>query len=469
MKNIYKLSFIILFTLILCFSFNTIVSAQVSGASVQTNSATNISDSQITLNGYLVVPYINSSNYVYFQWGTTMSYGNQTPQLYLNNSGSFSHVISSLSPNNVYHFRAVAQGVFGTIYGQNMIFYTNQYNDYNNYSYNNYGNCTYHAYKLCQGNNIYWYSGCNQQQDLYQTCYNNQTCQYISGLGATCSNYIVNPVLPQIQPNNYNPYYRTACLGNSISWYDSLGVASGLYKNCDDNNSCTQDTCSINKCVNTPIPNCPTTPVIPVNNCGNNLCEPNLGETNITCSSDCKINPVVSLSTSFFVKQDLNSPQWQKSIQSVSNSNIYFMVSLLNNSSIQIDDASVSVNLPNEITHLGNLKLNETAVSGDIISGINIGSVAPATTKTITFEGKIQAISEASTKQATTTSNVLGLIGSDSISINFVQGQSTGAVSDVVASYGFWEFLKRWYLWILGILVLIFLFVIVFKRFSSDN
>jgi len=461
MKNIYKLSFLLFFALILCASFNTIAFAQVGGASVQTNSATNISNYQATLNGYLSIPYINSYNYVYFQWGTTTSYGYQTQQLSLNNTGSFGHVISGLSSNNIYHFRAVAQGSFGTIYGQDMVFYTNQYNYYNDY------NCTYHAYKLCQGNNVYWYNSCGTQQELFNSCVGGQFCQY----GQCTSNYIINPVLPPVIPNIYNPYYKTACSSGSIYWYDSLGVVSGLYKSCNDNNSCTQDTCSANVCVNTLIPNCQINPPVnpPVNNCGNNLCESTLGETNTTCPIDCKINPATALLISFFSKTDSSSSQWQKTAQTMPNSNVYFMISLVNNSTTQIDNVTVSANIPNEIASLGNLKLNETAISGDIVSGINIGSIAPSTTKSITFEGKTQAISEASTKQATATSNVLGLINSDTISIDFAQGQSTGAVSDAVASSGFWEFLKQWYLWILGILVLVFLFIIVFKRFSSDS
>jgi len=102
----------------------------VGGASVQTNSATNITNYQATLNGYLGIPYLSYSNYVYFQWGTNSGYGNQTPQQYLNNGGSFSQIATGLAYNTTYHFRAVAQTGSGTIYGQDMTFYTGQSNSY---------------------------------------------------------------------------------------------------------------------------------------------------------------------------------------------------------------------------------------------------------------------------------------------------------------------------------------------------
>lgn len=346
------------------------------------------------------------------------------------------------------------------------------YNNYNNYSnYNIYGNCTYHAYRLCVGNNIYWYSGCQVQQDLFTSCYNGQTCQYLPGSGATCSNYIapiINPVLPPVNP--YIAYYRTACYDNSIYWYDSLGAISGLNKSCADGNACTADSCSANACIHTQIENCPTnpTPTPAPTNCGNGLCEPALGETTLTCSADCKISAPVGYSVSFFTKKDAGSNQWQKTTQANSNGQIYFMVSVANSSTSQIDSLSVSANIPGEISSLGNLQINGVAVAGDIVAGVNIGSVAPLSTKSITFEGKTQAITSASTKTATATTTVSGVTQSDTVSIEFTLAEASAAVSGTPAASGFGAFLKRWYLWILGGFVLIFLFVVVFKRFSSE-
>jgi len=130
MKNIYKASLLFLTMAILCFS-GTAVSAQ-SVPQVQTNSATSISNYQATLNGYFSGTNTYYSNIVYFQWGTTTSYGYQTTQQYLSSTGSFNQNIASLTPNTTYHFRAVAQGSYGTVYGQDVTFYSSGNVSYGN-------------------------------------------------------------------------------------------------------------------------------------------------------------------------------------------------------------------------------------------------------------------------------------------------------------------------------------------------
>jgi hypothetical protein len=119
---------------------------------------------------------------------------------------------------------------------------------------------------------------------------------------------------------------------------------------------------------------------------------------------------------------------------------------------------------------LGNLQIDGVLVSGDIVSGVDIGSLSPETSKSITFEGKTQSIAAAATKQAIASASVSGGASqSDSVSVILNPGQVLGAaVSASENTSGFWEFLKRWYLWILAALVLIFLFIIVFRRLSSN-
>ncbi len=98
--------------------------------SVQTNGASNISNGQVTLNGYLYgnnnynTGYNYYNTYVWFQWGQTTSYGNETAHQAMNYTGNFTQIVSGLYQNATYHFRAVAQGNSGIVYGQDLTFST---------------------------------------------------------------------------------------------------------------------------------------------------------------------------------------------------------------------------------------------------------------------------------------------------------------------------------------------------------
>jgi hypothetical protein len=90
----------------------------------QTNSASNIQNTSATLNGNLYDLGGDSSATVWFQYGTSTSYGSETTHNSQNSTGNFSQTVSTLAQNTQYHFRAVAQNSYSTIYGQDMSFTT---------------------------------------------------------------------------------------------------------------------------------------------------------------------------------------------------------------------------------------------------------------------------------------------------------------------------------------------------------
>jgi len=61
---------------------------------------------------------------VWFEYGTTTSYGSSTPKLSVSSTGPFSAFISSLNPDTTYHFRACAQNSKGSSYGLDTPFKT---------------------------------------------------------------------------------------------------------------------------------------------------------------------------------------------------------------------------------------------------------------------------------------------------------------------------------------------------------
>jgi trimeric autotransporter adhesin len=91
---------------------------------VTTNPATNVTSSSATLNGSLDPHGLTTS--VYFQYGTTTSYGSTTASQTKtgNTYQSVSANISGLAASTTYHFRIVAINSGGTRYGSDRTFTT---------------------------------------------------------------------------------------------------------------------------------------------------------------------------------------------------------------------------------------------------------------------------------------------------------------------------------------------------------
>lgn len=164
MTNIFKAGFIFLAVAVLCFSFGTITSAQ-AVPQIQINSVTNIQDNSATLNANLIYTGDTGAN-VYFQWGTTTSYNNQTGQQYITAGNSFSQNIIGLTANTIYHFRAVAQNASGTFYSQDMTFNTNGSNNY--YYGNGILTATKQVINLSSGNLIWSTSASASPSDIVE-------------------------------------------------------------------------------------------------------------------------------------------------------------------------------------------------------------------------------------------------------------------------------------------------------------
>jgi hypothetical protein len=94
-------------------------------ASVVTNEATGITDTQATLNGDLTDLNDSVGADVSFQWGTSSeSWPNETAA-YLAKAGAFSSSLTGLTSNTTYYYRAKADsGNRGTTYGDERSFNT---------------------------------------------------------------------------------------------------------------------------------------------------------------------------------------------------------------------------------------------------------------------------------------------------------------------------------------------------------
>lgn len=326
--------------------------------------------------------------------------------------------------------------------------------------------CNSHAYRECVGDRIYWYNSCYKKQGLYKDCSEySQICEYGQCISSYQNNYGLGLLLPHSQ---------LGCFNQSIYWYDSNGTINDLYQTCFDSNTCTIDSCLDAQCFNTL--KCDGLTCKNGSDDYNNYCdiaeeENYQQETEQEQESELiEVEQENILSTSFFTKSNEEDLQWTKYIQLGKNSTAYFMISISNNSNFQVDDVIVSVNIPTEISYLGNLKIDDISISGDIVSGVEVGSIQSMSDKTITFEGKTQDFSnqEVSRKAiAMTTYN--DILQTDSVDMSFNSSEqiNSAALSSSVSS-GFINMLKRWYMWIIAGAVLVALFVAIFKRLSSS-
>ena len=75
---------------------------------VSTGAETNITATSATVIGYLQSLGAYRSANVWFEWGTTTSYGQVTPMQTMYSSGVFNYTLQGLAPGTTYHFRALA-------------------------------------------------------------------------------------------------------------------------------------------------------------------------------------------------------------------------------------------------------------------------------------------------------------------------------------------------------------------------
>ena len=245
------------------------------------------------------------------------------------------------------------------------------------------------------------------------------------------------------------PNATQRCVGYSVFSYDSCGRQQDWIKDCSYK-------CQNGQCINKIITITPITPITP-NNC----------ETQIVC-------PVGGIDSSIFCGIKDNFINLSKNVDILAEQTINCLMVVKNTSATSIDDVIVRADIPKEIIGVSEIKIDGETFSGNITSSINIGSFLPNVSKLITFSGKtLSPITQALTKQITGIVVSGALSSSDSLAINF-QPTVAGA-TDITASLetssessSFVEFFKRWYIWILTAFVLIFLFFVIFRRFSSN-
>jgi hypothetical protein len=91
---------------------------------VSTSDATLITSSGATLRGSLDYKGSAATVTVFFEYGTTTSYGSSSTAQSMSGNGAFNAVLTGLQPNTLYHFRAKATGADGAATGADRTFTT---------------------------------------------------------------------------------------------------------------------------------------------------------------------------------------------------------------------------------------------------------------------------------------------------------------------------------------------------------
>ena len=285
-----------------------------------------------------------------------------------------------------------------------------------------------------------------------ETCfYGNSTCQPKSGCGG--SSYIL--------------HYAKRCYDSDLYWYDSNSVRQDKYRDCEDTNECTVDSCFNNQCQNElrcdgatcakgSADYCNT-----CDYCGDGSC--NCGETISSCQKDCQI---IGLALTLFGKKEKEAVQWLKSFSVGSAEKIDFLAVVSNGENMTMDNVMVRVDFPQEILYGGELTLEGVPYNGDIRTGITLGSLAPGITKTIVFKGEVVSESSISRSMADVVATITTSGGSMSDNIQITLLRSAQLV--VAESEGFLAGLLKTDLnkpiYILLGLVLVILILMGFSR-----
>lgn len=285
-------------------------------------------------------------------------------------------------------------------------------------------------YLKCVGNSLYWFNSIGNQQGLYQTCNANQTC---SGNSCVASTYISHA-------------FR-GCVNNSVYWYNSQGTQQDIYQNC----SLSNQVCQNGGCVTVQpsyVPSAYTQPA---------YTQPAPIITTIVKSD--------KLSVSIIGKNSSDATNWSKEINSSNSQTINFLITVKNISDVKMENVLLKAGVTENI-NADNIKIDNADLQGNIASGINLGTIEKGASKIISFDGTINSADEENGITITASANSGDVFDSDILTLNMVK--SSVATASLVDS-PLMVFVKKWYLWAIGIIVLISLFVIVFRRLSSNN
>lgn len=311
----------------------------------------------------------------------------------------------------------------------------NNYNPYNSYNpnggYNPYYNYNTNNsdYLRCSGNTVFWFDQYGNKKSIYQECAYNQTCQNNTCVTNTCTSHATK-----------------GCINGSVYWYNSCGTQQEMYQNCTGSGlTCQEGTC--------------------VASSGTSAPQPQI--------SYIKVKTNENLTISLFGKKDAEAMSLRKELTLATSDVIDFVVVVKNTSDKALDNVMIKIDPTEKIANLSNIKIDATDSKENLINGINLGSLAKGASKVITFNGTVvtqniqsgvKILGTVTAGKITDNDSLVVNVQSSTITANSTESKNTASVENS----SLMTFIKKWYVWGILIIVLIFLFVIIFRRLSSN-
>ncbi|MEF8846815.1 MAG: PKD domain-containing protein [Candidatus Paceibacterota bacterium] len=252
--------------------------------------------------------------------------------------------------------------------------------------------------------------------------------------------------------NNY-----TQCYNNDLYWYNPQGTRLSKYRDCEDNNSCTIDSCSGNNCEHELTCDGSTCEVgsedycESCEHCGDGIC--NCEETICSCSQDCEEGDLV---VSISAKESQQTTEWQKDLLTSSNQKVDFLITVTNSGPDMIRDIDLKADLSGFIIYKDDIKSEGRFISGDITQGITLDQLQSKSTQNLTFKGKTQRVDRQKQVNVTANAETEELSDADSIRIKI---KKAAALSTFPLLAALQSITRVWYGWPLVIIIIILLWL----------
>lgn len=310
---------------------------------------------------------------------------------------------------------------------------------------------------------------------MQKTCSSSETCSYGMCVGDSPKNTQTTPPVyynptpaPSTQPATFIRHYRTNCYSGNLYWFNSQGGAEDVSKICVDANSCTIDSCGDAACRNTL-------------RCDGSTCAINSADYTTYCTNSAnqsqtqgvpQINiqipqvQVQNMSIALTAKKESDS-KYTKEFSIANSDKINFVVVVKNISNSPIENVMVKVDGDTAIAYDQDIKIDNIPSTGNMVSGINLGTLPAGISKEVVFSGVIKPETLVGSVKVNSTVNYQNISNTDSVTVSLL-GQVKNNFAASLGSSAFMTFIKKWWLWILAALVLIILFFVIYRRISSD-